>query len=89
MNVPLARLNELSDSTPLLVNLKPVGNGYMEDFFAAGGMGALLRELAPLLDLDCMTVTGETLRQPELVFVTRSTLSRAATEARRQVIAQS
>jgi dihydroxy-acid dehydratase len=63
VDVPLARLNELSDSTPLLVNLKPVGNGYMEDFFAAGGMGALLRELAPLLDLDCMTVTGETLRQ--------------------------
>src|SRR5499433_1423369 len=33
----------------------------MEDFFAAGGMGALLRELKPLLHLDCMTVTGETL----------------------------
>src|SRR5580704_17878051 len=57
----LQRFNELSDSTPLLVNLKPVGNGYMEDFFAGGGMGALLRELEPLLHLDCMTVTGETL----------------------------
>jgi dihydroxy-acid dehydratase len=45
----------------VLVNLKPVGNGYMEDFFASGGMGALLRELKPLLHLDCMTVTGETL----------------------------
>jgi len=63
IEVSLARLNELSDSTPLLVNLKPVGNGYMEDFFAAGGMGALLRELAPLLHLDCTTVTGETLGQ--------------------------
>jgi dihydroxy-acid dehydratase len=61
VNVSLARFNELSDSTPLLVDLKPVGNGYMEDFFAAGGMGALLRELKPLLHLDCMTVTGETL----------------------------
>ena len=57
----LARFNELSDSTPLLVDLKPIGNGYMEDFFAAGGMGALLRELKPLLHLDCMTITGETL----------------------------
>jgi dihydroxy-acid dehydratase len=57
----LQRFNELSDTTPLLVNLKPVGNGYMEDFFAGGGMGALLRELKPLLHLDCMTVTGETL----------------------------
>src|SRR5262249_57212219 len=52
----LEQLNELSDTTPVLVNLKPVGNGYMEDFFAAGGMGALLRELKPLLHLDCMTV---------------------------------
>ncbi len=61
VKVTLDQLNQLSDSTPVLVNLKPVGNGYMEDFFAAGGMGALLRELKPLLHLDCMTVTGETL----------------------------
>jgi len=59
--VSLARLNELSDSTPVLVNLKPVGNGYMEDLFAAGGMGALMREIKDLLHLDAMTVTGETL----------------------------
>jgi dihydroxy-acid dehydratase len=45
----------------VLVNLKPVGSHYMEDFFNAGGMGAVLRELKPLLHLDCMTVTGETL----------------------------
>src|SRR5580692_10020493 len=57
IKVSLDHLNTLSDSTPVLVNLKPVGNGYMEDFFAAGGMGALLRELKPLLHLDCMTVT--------------------------------
>jgi dihydroxy-acid dehydratase len=61
VKVSLEQLNVLSDSTPVLVNLKPVGNGYMEDFFAAGGMGALLRELKPMLHLDCMTVTGETL----------------------------
>ena len=59
--VSLQRLNELSDSTPVVVNLKPVGNGYMEDLFAAGGMGALMRELKDLLHLDAMTVTGETL----------------------------
>jgi dihydroxy-acid dehydratase len=61
VKVSLDDLNRLSDSTPVLVNLKPVGNGYMEDFFAAGAMGALLRELKPLLHLECMTVTGETL----------------------------
>ena len=61
VKVSLEQLNKLSDTTPVLVNLKPVGNGYMEDFFASGGMGALLRELKPQLHLDCMTVTGETL----------------------------
>src|SRR6202023_2397988 len=61
IKISLDHLNTLSDSTPVLVNLKPVGNGYMEDFCAAGGMGALLRELKPLLHPDCLTVTGETL----------------------------
>jgi dihydroxy-acid dehydratase len=61
VKVSLEHLNALSDATPVLVNLKPVGNGYMEDFYAAGGMGALMRELKDLLHLDCMTVTGETL----------------------------
>jgi dihydroxy-acid dehydratase len=63
LSISLERLNELSDTTPVLVNLKPVGNGYMEDFFAGGGVGALLRELKDLLHLDCITVTGETLGQ--------------------------
>ena len=49
INVSLDRLNALSDTTPVLVNLKPVGAHYMDDFFAAGGMGAVLRELKPLL----------------------------------------
>jgi dihydroxy-acid dehydratase len=58
----LRRLNELSDTTPVLTAVKPVGTEfYMEDFFAAGGVGAVLRELKPLLNLDCMTVTGQTL----------------------------
>jgi len=57
----LERLNALSDSTPVLVDLKPTGQHYMSDLYAAGGLGALLRELRPLLHLDCMTVAGETL----------------------------
>jgi dihydroxy-acid dehydratase len=61
IKVSLERLNELSETTPVLVNLKPVGNGYMEDFFAGGGIGTLMRELRDLLHLDCLTVTGETL----------------------------
>lgn len=61
IDVSLKRLNELSDTTPVLVNLKPVGTDYMEDFFFAGGVGAVLRELKPLLHLDTVSVTGETL----------------------------
>jgi len=61
--IPLAHLNELSDSTPVLVDLKPTGQHYMSDLHAAGGVGAVLRELKPLLHLDCLTVSGETLGQ--------------------------
>lgn len=61
IKVSLERMNELSDTTPVLVNLKPVGEHYMEDFFFAGGVGAVLRELRPLLHLDTLTVAGETL----------------------------
>ena len=61
VKVDLNRLNELSDSTPVLVDLKPTGQFYMSDLYAAGGVGAVLRELKPLLHLECMTVTGETM----------------------------
>jgi dihydroxy-acid dehydratase len=61
IDLDLAHLNAISDETPVLVDLKPTGPHYMEDLFAAGGIGAVLRELKPLLHLDCMTVSGETL----------------------------
>lgn len=63
IRISMDRLNELSDETPVLVDLKPVGEGYMEDFFAAGGVGAVLRELKPLLHLDTIDVNGQTLRE--------------------------
>jgi dihydroxy-acid dehydratase len=63
IEIPLAWLNELSEATPVLVDLKPTGDNYMEDFYAAGGVGAVLRELKSKLHLDCLTVTGETLGQ--------------------------
>jgi len=79
--VSLQKLNQLSDETPVLVNLKPVGSHYMEDFFFAGGVGAVLRELRPLLNLDCMTVTGETLGdrlETETGWVDRRVIASAA-----------
>ena len=63
IRIGLERLNELSDTTPVLVDLKPSGSGYMEDLAAAGGIPAVMRELTPLLNLDCVTVTGETVVQ--------------------------
>src|SRR5580700_4840616 len=63
VDLDLGRLNEISETTPVLVDLKPTGPHYMEDLFAAGGIGAVLRELQPLLHLDCMTVAGETLAE--------------------------
>ncbi|HKI64653.1 MAG TPA: dihydroxy-acid dehydratase, partial [Burkholderiales bacterium] len=61
VNVDLNKLNALSDGTPVLIDLKPTGQHYMSDLHFAGGLGAVLRELKPLLNLDCMTVAGETL----------------------------
>lgn len=61
LSLDLDRLNRISDETPVLVDLKPTGEGYMEDFHAAGGLGGVLRVLKDKLNLDCMTVTGETL----------------------------
>ena len=63
IELDLDRLNEISEGTPVLVDLKPTGPHYMEDLFTAGGIGAVLSELKPLLHLDCMTVAGETLAQ--------------------------
>ncbi len=63
VGVTLDDLNRLAADTPTLVDLKPIGGNYMEDFHAAGGMGAVFAELAPLLHLDVPSVAGETLRE--------------------------
>jgi dihydroxy-acid dehydratase len=49
-----------SREAPVLVDCKPVGAGYMQDFDAAGGVPVLLKALEPLLDLDHAGITGET-----------------------------
>ena len=59
--LPLSRFDELSRSTPLLVNVRPSGKYLMEDFYYAGGLPAVLRELLPLLHADARTVNGKTL----------------------------
>ena len=83
LKLDLRRFNELSDTTPVLAAVKPVGSEfYMEDFYAAGGIGAIMRELKPRLHLDCMTVTGETLGErlaaEETHYVDRRVIAAAA-----------
>jgi dihydroxy-acid dehydratase len=61
LELDLDALDRMGRETPLLVDLKPSGMHYMEDFHAAGGMTTLLRELRSLLHLDALTVSGRTL----------------------------
>ena len=61
IKVDLQKLDDMSRNTPVIVDLKPSGENYMEDLFRAGGLGPILRELRPLLHLDCMTISGQTL----------------------------
>lgn len=54
-------LDRIGRDVPVLVDLKPSGAHFMDDLYAAGGMAPILRELAPMLELDCLTVTGRSL----------------------------
>jgi len=57
----LARFDELSRTTPFLLNLRPSGKYLMEDFFYAGGLPVVLKELLPLLHGQAPNVNGHTL----------------------------
>jgi dihydroxy-acid dehydratase len=61
VSISLERLNRLSDETPVLVDLKPTGEHYLQDLHDAGGLTSVLWELRDLLHHDCLTVTGELL----------------------------
>ncbi len=61
LDIDMQALDRMGRETPVLLDLKPSGQHYMEDFHHAGGMATLLRELKPLLRLDALTVTGRTL----------------------------
>jgi dihydroxy-acid dehydratase len=63
--VPLSLddFDRLSRTTPWLANIKPAGEYLMEDFHAAGGLPALMRDLLPLLEPDALTVSGRSLAE--------------------------
>ena len=55
--------DRMGRETPVLVDLKPTGQHYMEHLYEAGGLATILRELKPLLNLGTLTITGKTLQQ--------------------------
>jgi len=57
----LGELDRVGRDTPVLLDLKPAGGGFMEDFHAGGSLPALWRRLRKHLDLSARTVSGETL----------------------------
>jgi dihydroxy-acid dehydratase len=57
----LDAFDRMGHKTPVLVDLKPTGQHYMEDLYKAGGAATIFRELKPLLNLDALTVTGKSL----------------------------
>ena len=61
LEIDMQALDRMGRETPVLLDLKPSGSHYMEDFHHAGGMATLLRELKPLLNLNTLTVMGRTL----------------------------
>ena len=63
IDFPLSEINELSERTPHLSKLSPSGEYHVEDLDLAGGMAAVLKELAQLLNLKARTVSGGTLGQ--------------------------
>jgi dihydroxy-acid dehydratase len=61
IKLDLKTFDEISQRTPMIANLRPSGEFLMEDFYYAGGLRALLKQISELLALDCLTVSGETL----------------------------
>ncbi|MFF2888808.1 IlvD/Edd family dehydratase [Paenibacillus sp. NPDC057967] len=61
--LPLETFDRISAQTPFLLNLRPSGKYQMEEYFEAGGVPALMKELEPLLHGDCLTVTGKTMKE--------------------------
>jgi len=61
IELPLAEFDRLSRQTPFIANIKPSGEYVMEDFFYAGGLPAVMKQIEPLLDASTLTANGRTL----------------------------
>ena len=63
VDLPMTLFDELSETTPWLVNLKPSGDYLMEDFYYAGGMPAMMAQISDLLHTEALTVSAHTVSE--------------------------
>lgn len=64
VELTLDDLDELGRITPLIANVRPSGKDYlMEDFYYAGGLRALMKQIEAMLDTSCLTITGKTMAE--------------------------
>jgi len=63
VDLSLEDFDRFSAGIPLLANLQPSGQFFMEDFYYAGGLPAVIRELLPRLHGNCITVNGKTIQE--------------------------
>ncbi|MDU2924052.1 IlvD/Edd family dehydratase [Bradyrhizobium sp.] len=61
--IDLDAFDRIGHEVPVLVDLKPSGEHYMEHFHHAGGVPKLMKQLGDLIDLDCRSITGQSLRE--------------------------
>ena len=61
IRLDLREFDAISQRTPMIANLRPSGEYLMEDFYYAGGLRALLKQISSLLDLNALTVSGRSL----------------------------
>ena len=60
-DINLDDFDKMTKNTPMIVDLKPSGSGYMEDLFKSGGLPRILSNLKDFLHLDAVTITGQTM----------------------------
>ena len=82
IKLDMEAFDALSRTIPVIVDLKPSGEGYMEDLYKAGGLPRILLELKDKLHLDVSTVTGKTLGQTieETEFSWQQTIVKSAAD---------
>ena len=82
IKLDMESFDALSRTIPVIVDLKPSGEGYMEDLYKAGGLPRILLELKDKLHLDVYTVTGKTLEQTieETEFSWQQTIVKSAAD---------